>query len=240
MNVALIFAGGTGQRMNTRAIPKQFLQLYGKPIIIYTLEQFSAHPEIDGIGIVCLEGWQDHLASLIRKFRIEKVSFIVPGGETGQESIFHGVQKFTEIYPNDTIVLVHDGVRPMIDAETIHANICCVQEHGSAITVSPAIETVTIRSADTLQIGRIIDRKECQIAKAPQSFYLGDLYRAHLHAQELGRTDFIDSACLMQSTGHTLYTVAGSDYNIKITTPTDFYIFRALMDARENGQIMGF
>lgn len=239
MNIALIFAGGTGQRMNTRATPKQFLQLYGKPIIIYTLEQFSSHPEIDGIGIVCLEGWQDYLTSLLQKFRIEKVAFIVPGGRTGQESIFHGVQKSTEIYPDDTIVLVHDGVRPMIDAETIHENICCVQKHGSAITVSPAVETVTIRGEDSLQVGHIIDRKECQMAKAPQSFYLGDLYRAHLRAQELGQADFIDSACLMQSAGHTLYTVTGSDCNIKITTPTDFYIFRALMDAKENEQIMG-
>ena len=239
MNIALIFAGGTGQRMNTRAIPKQFLQLYGKPIIIYTLEQFSCHPEIDGIGVVCLEGWQDYLVSSIQKFGIEKVSFIVPGGKTGQESIFQGVQKLTELYPEDTIVLVHDGVRPMIDADTIHANICCVQEYGSAITVSPAIETVTIQGADMSQVGYIIDRKKCQMAKAPQSFYLGDLYRTHLQAKELGKTDFIDSACLMQSAGYSLHTVVGSDRNIKITTPTDFYIFRALMDAKENEQIMG-
>lgn len=239
MNIALIFAGGTGQRMSTKTVPKQFLELHGKPIIIYTLEQFENHPKIEGIVVVCVEGWQEYLQRMLEKFYINKVKAIVRGGSTGQDSIFNGVEKLHELYPEDTVVLVHDGVRPLIDAKTISDNILCVQKNGSAVTVSPAIETITVNGKDEQLVGNIIERKNCRMAKAPQSFYLGDLYRAHKKARSIDRHDFIDSACLMRWAGHNLYTVEGSACNIKITTPTDFYIFRAIADARENEQIMG-
>ena len=144
MNIALIFAGGSGKRMNTKARPKQFLELHGKPIIIYTLEQFEMQPSVDGIVVVCLEGWISHLERMIRKFGMEKVKAIVPGGASGQESIFNGVKKIHELYPEDAVVLVHDGVRPLIDGDTIQAAIECTLEHGSAITTAPAIETITV------------------------------------------------------------------------------------------------
>lgn len=238
MNVAVIFAGGTGQRMNTKARPKQFLELHGKPILVYTLEQFQRHEQIDGIVVVCVEGWLDYCADLIAKYGLPKVAAIVPGGDTGQQSIFHGLCKASELYPPDTVVLIHDGVRPLVDAETIGGAIACVREHGSAVTVAPAIETITVKS-ESGEVGRIIDRGQCRMARAPQCFYLHDILAAHRQANEEGKTDFIDSASLMHWYGRPLYTVDGSLENIKITTPMDFYLFRAILDARENFQIFG-
>ena len=238
MNIAVIFAGGTGQRMNTKTKPKQFLELHGKPILVYTLEQFQMHNEIDAIILVMLESWIGYSRTLIERYRLSKVAAIVPGGSTGQQSIYNGVKKSSELFPMESVVLIHDGVRPLIDHDTISKNIACVKKNGSAITVSPAIETTVIKNEQGL-VGDIIERSRCQLAKAPQSFILKDLWSAHCKAIDDRRQDFIDSACLMKYYGHPLYTVEGSPENIKITTPSDFYTFRALEDARENSQIYG-
>ena len=239
MNIAIIFAGGTGQRMNTKTKPKQFLELHGKPIIIYTLEHFNDHELIDGIIVVCVEGWIDYCQNLVDKFHIEKVKAIIPGGKTGMLSRFEGVKKAVELYPEDTICLMHDGVRPMIDHDIISRNIESVEKNGSGVTVAPAIETIAVKAGEDNKVGEIIDRSKCQMAKAPQSFRLGELYKVHQKAIDSGMTDCIDTAYLMQLSGYDVYTVEGSAENIKITTPTDFYTFRALMDIRENSQIFG-
>lgn len=238
MNYALIFAGGTGQRMNTNSKPKQFLELHGKPIIIYTIEIFEKCKEIDGILIVCLEQWIPYMDLLLKKYYIKKAIDIVPGGINGQDSIFHGVCRLHELCEPDSIVLVHDGVRPLIDEKTIEDNISCVKENGNAITVTPVVETVAIENEDDGDIS-IFDRSRCRLARAPQSFRLKDLYAAHMWAQEENETDFIDSACLMRTFGQKLHTVKGPIENIKITTPMDFYIFRAIEDVKENQQIFG-
>lgn len=238
MNVAIIFAGGTGQRMNSKTKPKQFLELHGKPIIIYTLEHFEHHELIDGIVVVCVEDWIEYCKSLIEKFNIRKVNAVIPGGETGMLSRFEGVKKAAQLFPNDTVCLMHDGVRPLIDRDIISKNIESVEKFGSAVTVAPAIETIAVKGEDN-KVGQIIDRSKCQLAKAPQSFRLGELLRAHQNAVDSGITDCIDTAYLMQQNGHDVYTVEGTSENIKITTPTDFYTFRALMDIRENSQIFG-
>lgn len=239
MNIALIFAGGTGQRMNTKTKPKQFLELHGKPVIIYTLEIFESHPDIDGIVVVCLADWIGYLNTLLKKFSIKKILAIVPGGNTGQTSIYAGLQKMYEFAEKDSVVLVNDGVRPLIDLETISKNISSVQKHGNAITVSKAIETVTADCQTDGRLGVIMDRSRCYMAKAPQSFRYGELLDAHKQAIKDNLYCFIDCATLMQHYGHDLFMVEGSACNIKITTPTDFYIFRAIIDARENEQIIG-
>lgn len=237
MNVAVIFAGGTGQRMNTKTTPKQFLKLHGKEIIIYTLECFEHHPEIDKIVVVCLESWIPKLKKLLERNGIEKVASIVPGGESGQGSIRNGIYEAARLFPEDSVVLIHDGVRPLLDDETISSCIACVKEHGSAITVVPATETIV--QEENGKIYNMIDRHSCRIARAPQCFYLGEIKQAHEKAQQDGREDFIDSAYLMSHYGHDLYVVEGGSENIKITTPPDFYIFRAITDARESSQILG-
>lgn len=236
MNIAVIFAGGTGKRMNSNSKPKQFLELYGKPILVYTIEQFQNHKEIDQIVVVCLEAWIDHCKGLCEKYHLTKVADIVKGGENGQESIFNGLAAANRIVDEAAVVLIHDGVRPLIDQDTISACIASVQEHGSAITVAPAIETITIGNHHS-KIEQIIDRSAVRVARAPQCFWLRDIYGAHQKAIQEKKNDFIDSASIMMHYGHELYTVDGPMENVKITTSSDFYIFRAIVDERENSQI---
>ena len=237
-NIAVIFAGGTGQRMNTKTKPKQFLELHGKPILIYTLEQFQQCKEIDSIVLVMLESWIPYTENLINRYQISKVKAVIPGGASGQESIFNGIAEAARLYPEDSVVLIHDGVRPLVDLQTIEECVACTEKNGNAITVSPAIETVALMNEDG-SVGKILPRSECQMAKAPQCFRLGEILTVHLRAQEEGLHDFIDSASMMQHYGKKLFTVIGPPENIKITTPGDFYVFRAIVDARENSQIFG-
>ena len=236
---ALIFAGGTGKRMNTKTLPKQFLELHGKPIIIHTIEHFEAHSEIKDIVVVCVDDWLDYCKDLLAKFNIKKVSQVVPGGETGQMSIFNGLETLREKYQgNDDYVLIHDGVRPLIDGETISKNIESVKKYGTAITVKPVIETVVQVDEDDI-INNVIERSTCQTAVAPQSFVLSEIYSLHMRAQAEKLFDMTDSATLARYFGLPLHTVMGGSENIKITTPSDFYIFRAIYEARENAQIFG-
>ena len=237
MTNVLIFAGGSGVRMNTRARPKQFLQFYGKELIIHTLENFQNHPEIDGIVVACIEDWIPYLKKLLEKYQIDKVKSVVPGGATGQESIYKGLVAIHEYADDDSIVLVHDGVRPFVNESLISDCIKSVKEHGSAITVTPAIETI-VTSKDG-KITGITDRSKCYHAKAPQCFILGELLSAHEKARKEGNTNMIDSASLMQHYGRELYTVMGTFDNIKITTPAEFYTFKALYEVREQQQIFG-
>lgn len=239
MNTAVIFAGGTGKRMNTKSVPKQFLELHGKPVIIYTLEKFDNHPEIDQIVLVCLESWIPYAKKLLAKFQITKVVDVIPGGKTGQESIYNGIVAAHRYSSSASdIVLIHDGVRPMIDEDTITSCLSCVRKNGNAVTTTPAIETIFVNEQDG-RVGDIFNRSKCTMARAPQCFYLKDICAAHQKARAEGKTDFIDSAMLMQYYGANLYTVDGPVENIKITTPMDFYLFRAMLDAKENMQIVG-
>lgn len=236
-NIAVVFAGGTGKRMHTKSKPKQFLELHGKPILAYTLEEFNNHPEIDGIILVILDDHIPHCKELIEKYRLNKVRAIVAGGETALQSQRNGLTKVAELFPEDSIVLIHDGVRPLIDEDTISKNIASVKAHGTAITVTPAIETITVKT-ESGEVGQIIDRSKVELVRAPQSFYLKDILKAHRKAEE-DHIDFIDSASMMQHYGHALFTVVGHPENIKITMPNDFYTFRALVDAKESSQIFG-
>lgn len=236
---ALIFAGGTGKRMNTKTLPKQFLELHGKPIIIHTIEHFESHPEIKDIVVVCVDDWLDYCKDLLAKFNIKKVSQVVPGGETGQMSIFNGLEALREKYQgNDDYVLIHDGVRPLIDEEIISKNIESVKKYGTAITVKPVIETVVQVDEEDI-INNVMERSTCQTAVAPQSFVLSEIYSLHMRAQAEKLFDMTDSATLARYYGLSLHTVMGGSENIKITTPSDFYIFRAIYEARENAQIFG-
>lgn len=238
MNIAVIFAGGVGRRMHLGGIPKQFLELRSKPILVYTLEHFQNSKEINGIVLVSLSDWIPYCYDLIKKFHLDKVTAVVEGGKTGFLSIHNGLQKASELFPSDSVVLIHDGVRPLINQKIISDCIDSVRDFGSAITVSPAIETVITRDEEG-NLDRIFDRSVCQIAKAPQCFYLNDILTIHQKAVFDGYDDFIDSACLMDHYGRTLHTVNGPNDNIKITTPTDFYAFRAFIEARENSEIFG-
>ncbi|GAA6529958.1 MAG: 2-C-methyl-D-erythritol 4-phosphate cytidylyltransferase [Prevotella sp.] len=238
MNIAVIFAGGSGVRMHTKSRPKQFLDLNGKPIIIYTLELFDNHPLIDAIVVACIEEWIPFLKKQLRKFEITKVAKIVPGGSTGQDSIYNGLKAAQEISESaDDIVLIHDGVRPLITEETITDNINKVKACGSCITCIPATETFIVRQKDNLL--EIPKRSDSLIARAPQSFYLKDILGAHQRARSEGHHDFIDSCTMMSSYGYKLGTIIGPMENIKITTPTDYFVLRAMIKVHEDQQIFG-
>ncbi len=237
MNIAVIFAGGVGSRMHSKERPKQFLEMYKKPIIIHTLEHFETHPEIDGIVVVCVEGWIDYLKNLLYKFRIEKVKTVVSGGATGQLSIYNGLVAAKELAGDEeSIVLIHDGVRPLIDGKLITNNIKSVKEHGSAITTTVVKETILVVKEDC-SIDYVPSRANSRIAKAPQSFWLHEILGAHQKALAEGEQNFIDSCTMMQHFGKSLYLVDGPENNIKITTPQDFYVMRAILEAQENAQI---
>jgi len=237
MNVAVIFAGGYGKRMDTISRPKQFLELRGKPIIIYTLEQFDLHPDIDGVVVVCLEAWIPFLEKQLKKFDITKVIEIVHGGETGQDSIHNGLLAAAKHYQNDSVVLIHDGVRPLITQKTISDNIEKVRECGNCITCVQATETLVVKQSDGTLL--VPSRDTSLIARAPQSFILGDILNAHDKAQQENRHDFIDCCTMMSYYGYQLNTIIGPMENIKITNSTDFFIFRAIVEAHENQQIFG-
>ena len=239
MNIGVIFAGGVGKRMNSRVKPKQFINVYVKPIIIHTLELFDNHEEIDAIAVACLEDWIPYLEELLEKFNIRKVKKIVPGGASGQESIYNGLKAAEEIAGGEkSIVLIHDGVRPLIHAKTISDNIASVKEHGSAITSVTVKETVLVVSKDN-SIDSVPKREDTRLARAPQSFYLDEIIGAHRKAIAENRFDFIDACSMMQYYGKKLYLIEGPQENIKITTPDDFYTMRALLDAKEEAQIYG-
>ena len=239
MNVALVFAGGTGQRMRNTARPKQFLELYGKPIIIYTLEVFQNHPDIDAIVVPCVAGWHDHLRALADRYGITKLVSVVPGGKTSQESKLSALHAIRDICKDDDIVLMHDAVRPLITSQVIDDNLACVKEYGNAITVDPFTETGII-SEDGNTVESTIERRKLYMAKAPQTFFFKDALDAHEAAKTMPESTTIDTCTIMTALGKQLHFVRCNHSNIKITTPEDYYIFKAIYDLRESRSVLGF
>ena len=241
MNIAVIFAGGVGSRMHSKERPKQVLEMYNKPIIIHTLEHFQNHPMIDAIVVVCIESWISYLNELLYKFRIEKVKKVVPGGETGQLSIYHGLKAAKEVANEEkAVVLIHDGVRPLITEKLITNNIEAVRRYGSAITTAKVKETILVVNEQDSSIDYVPSRNNSRVAKAPQSFWLDEILSAQEKALAKGERDWIDSCTLMQEYGFKMHLIDGPSQNIKITTPEDFYTMRAILEAKENEQIYGF
>jgi 4-diphosphocytidyl-2-methyl-D-erithritol synthase len=244
MNIAVIFAGGTGSRMHSKEKPKQFLEMNNKPIIIHTIEHFENHPLIDAIVVVCIESWIKYFENLIYKYRLDKIKKVVPGGLTGQLSIYNGLcaanKLASEQKDENTIVLIHDGVRPLINEKVITDNVNSVIKHGSAITTAVVNETVLVVNDDTYSIDYVPSRKNSRVARAPQSFYLKDILKVHEQCLAKGSNNYIDSCTMMQEYGYNLFLIDGPSENTKITTPEDFYIMRAILEAKENAQIYGF
>jgi 2-C-methyl-D-erythritol 4-phosphate cytidylyltransferase len=238
-NIAVVFAGGIGSRMNSHALPKQFLEIHGKPILIHTLEKFEDHPEIDAIALATHPDWRPLTEKLIRRHEITKVRWIVNGGETGQESRHKALRAVAADVddPSDTLVLLHDGVRPLIGDELITQNILTARERGNAITCTKFNETVAVSADDT--ITEVIPRDHIYAAQAPQTFHLDEILALYDEALAAGEHDSIDSCSLMEAHGRTLYRVEGPRWNIKITTAEDFYICRTYFDVLETRQIVG-
>lgn len=216
----------------------RLLELHGKPIIIYTLEHFEYHNEVDKIVVVCLADWIAELKGLLRRYGITKVVAIVPGGETGHDSIYYGLAAMQKFSGDDDIVLIHDGVRPLITEELITENINSVRKYGNAITGERARESV-VRCINGKTVAEVPVRDQMYVAKAPQSFRYGEIFQLYEKARADG-IKTIDSSHLCSIYHAPMHIVVSSPNNIKITEPADFYIFRALYEALEGQQIFGF
>lgn len=231
-NVALVIAGGVGARMG-QDIPKQFIHVHDKPIIIYTLEAFQKHPQIDAIEVVCLDGWHDVLWAYAKQFGISKLENIVNGGETGQDSIRNGLHDIAKRYQSDDdIVLIHDSIRPMVSQDIISDNIRVCREKGNATVVIPCT-SVMLRTADFMMSDDQIPRDNLKITQTPQSFFLNELLGVHAEAIKKDLLPSIASCALYIEMGHPVYFSKGSEKNIKITTAEDIEIFSALLDAEQ-------
>lgn len=241
MNIAVVFSGGSGVRMGT-GVPKQFLEIDGKPILIHTLSLFEMHHKIDKIYLALLEDYIPYVWALCNEFHITKLTKIVPGGDTAMQSIYNALQCVREENPGDSIVLIHDGVRPYVGYDVISDNIKSVKKHGNAITATLCIETVLTSQDEGHTVSTIPARKECYSAQAPQSFYLDDILSAHEQVRKTNPhyDNIVDSCSLMHAVGATTHLVEGNRGNIKVTTPVDVYYFRALLSYRENEQAFGF
>lgn len=206
MNIGVIFAGGVGSRMHSKERPKQFLEVYNKPIIVHTIEYFQSCELIDAIVVVCVEDWIEYFKDLVYKYRLDKIKRIVPGGKTGQLSIYNGLCAAKEIANNtdDDIVLIHDGVRPLINANLLYRNIQDVKKYRSSITSGIVKETI-VEIDDIGNIKFVPDRAHSRVAKAPQCFLLSDILNAHEKALREGIDTFIDSCTMMNHYGYALH-----------------------------------
>ncbi len=229
MNRVLIFAGGKGVRMqNEDNVPKQFLKISNKYIIIHTIEKFEKCKLIDDIVIVCIHGWIEELQKAIKESGIKKVSKIIAGGLTGFDSRYNGLEYlYKNAKSDEDIVLIHDGVRPFIPIEIIEENINCTKQSGNAITVAPLNETLIY--TETIP-DKIISRNNCFLARAPQTFYVKDIFKMYERALKDGKTELIDSATIAYYYGQKLNYVVGPEENIKITTPIDYYAATGILN----------
>lgn len=229
MNIALIIAGGSGNRMG-QDIPKQFLHVDDCPIIIHTLKAFQIHPDINSIAVVCLNGWETVLKSYAIQFSITKLQWIFPGGENGQESIYNGLTGLKNSgFKDNDLVLIHDAVRPLISQDIISSNIAICKSYGYAITGIRCREAI-LESEDGFSTEKSIPREKLIRTQTPQTFYLKNILTAHEKAQEKGITNSVASCTLIAELKLAeMHIVPGSEKNIKITTPEDLEILKALM-----------
>ncbi len=239
MNIAIIFASGKGTRFGAE-IPKQFLKINGKPILIHTLELFQYHNNIDKIYIATLNEYIDYVEKLCKYYGISKLAAIVEGGETAQDSIYNALKCAQSQNSEDSIVLIHDGVRPFVSSDVITKNIEGVRKNGNAITCVPAYETILI-SNNGEKIDDVTRRKETFVGQAPQSFYLKDIVEAHEKIQQRPQRyqDMVDACTIFRTLGKDVYLVEGNRGNIKVTTPEDVYVFKAFLQYSENEQTFG-
>ncbi len=232
VNIGLLIAGGSGARMH-QDIPKQFLTVNEKPVIVYTLEAFQNHPEIDEIAVVCIEGWEQVLWAYAKQFNITKLHYVVSGGKNGQDSIRNGVFELEKHFAPKDLVLIHDAIRPMVSSEIISDNIRVAREYGNAITVIPCAEAM-IQTEDSVMSTGSYPRDRLKRTQTPQAFHIGDICDLHRRALKAGITNSVASCTLKIEMGEQVYFSCGSEKNIKLTTVEDIDIFKALLVAKRS------
>lgn len=234
MNIAIIIAGGSGSRMGLD-IPKQFVNVYDKPVLVYTLEGFEKHPQIDAIELVCIDGWHDIVWDYAKKFNITKLKWIVSGGKTGQESIRNGVYNLEDKATGEDIIIVHDGIRPIVDETVLTDVIVKAKEYGNAVTSLPYNEQIFLVD-DEISTTKFIPRETLRRVSTPQA-YRFDLLDSKYHEafeKEIGIYGSHYTNTMMVELGVRLYFAAGSDKNIKLTTKDDLEIFKAYLKSKDD------
>lgn len=236
MNVAIIIAAGSGQRMG-QDIPKQFISVMDKPILIYTLEGFQHHSMVDAIEVVCLEGWESMVWAYAKQYNIDKLRWIVTGGNTGQESIRNGVYNLEGKVGKEDIVIIHDGIRPLIDFYVLTDVIEKAQEYGNAITSMPYNEQIFVVSKDDENTTtQYIPRETLRRVSTPQA-YRFDLLDEKYHEafeRKIGIYKSSYTNTMMVELGVRLHFAAGSDKNIKLTTKDDLELFKGYLQKRND------
>ncbi len=238
MNIALLTAAGTGSRMHQN-IPKQFIHVENKPVIIHTMEAFQNHPSIDAILVVTLDSWKEVLWAYAKQFNVSKLKWVVTGGETGQDSIKNGLDKLKEVFPDEDInVMIHDGNRPMVSSEIISDSLATFANYGCAVAVIPCTEVV-FESEDGISSCVSTEREKLFRTQTPHTYKLDDLLWAHNEAASRGIKGTAASCMLMKELGKETFFSKGSEENIKITTLDDLRIFKALLHTRQDDWIKG-
>ncbi len=229
MTVAIIIAGGSGHRMG-QDIPKQFINVYDKPILIYTLEGFQKHPQIDAIEVVCLDGWHDVVWAYSKQFGIDKLKWVVSGGDTGQESIRNGVYNLEGVCKDNDIVIIHDGIRPLVDETVLSDVIIKCSQYGNAVSSMPYNEQIFVADDEKSTI-KYIPRETLRRVVTPQAYKYGKLVSAYREAfeKEIGIYGSSYANTMMVELGERLYFASGSDKNIKLTTKDDLELFKAYL-----------
>lgn len=231
MNIAIIIAGGSGHRMG-QDIPKQFINVYDKPVLIYTLESFQRHPMVDAIEVVCLEGWTHVLSAYAKQFGIDKLKWITTGGNSGQESIRNGVYNLEGKAEKDDIIIIHDGIRPLIEPTVLTDVISKAQLYGNAVTSMPYNEQIFVVSDDDeTTTTQFIPRETLRRVATPQAYQFELLDEKYHEAFEkgIGIHGSHYTNTMMVELGVRLHFAAGSDKNIKLTTKDDLELFKGYM-----------
>ncbi len=234
MNVAIIIAGGHGHRMG-QDIPKQFINVYDKPILVYTLDGFQRHPQIDAIEVVCIDGWHDVLWAYAKQFNIDKLKWVVSGGDTGQESIRNGVYNLEGICAENDIIIIHDGIRPMVDESVLSDVIVKCKKYGNAVTSTPYNDQIFVVDNEISTI-QYIPRETLRKVTTPQAYVFGTLDKAYHKAfeKEIGIYGSSYTNTMMVELGERLYFATGSEKNIKLTTKEDLETFKAFLQLKKD------
>lgn len=227
VNIGLIIAAGNGKRMH-QDIPKQFINVYDKPVIIYTLESFQKHPQIDALEVVCLDGWHDILRAYAKQYNITKLKWVISGGSTGQESIRNGIYNLEGTCGDDDIIVLHDGIRPMVDESLLSDVIIKCREYGNAVSALPYNDQIFV-TQDGKVSNNYIKRESVRRVQTPQAYKYGKLLSAYKEAfsKKIGIYGSAYTNTMMADLGETLYFAAGSERNIKLTTKEDLQMFKA-------------
>lgn len=244
MNYAIVLAAGVGQRMRNGGMPKQFLNLMGKPIIVYTLEKFEQCVDIDRIIVVCHGSYTDYMERLLALHQIEKAAQIAVGGNSRQSSLQRGLDAVEELGGGtEDIVVIHDGVRPLVSQNTIRENIRVARKYGCAVTVHPVTESVVITSSEDIRMENFQKRADTYSLTSPQSFCYGKIREAYQKEQKQTVQSevipLLDAAMVYAHSGGEVHLVKEQGASIKVTTPEDYYFLKAVLELEENRYVFG-